>query len=220
MTTERLTELYDHRFSAQERARKEEIWEVLCTRYFQRFVHATDTVLDLACGQGEFIRNIRCAHKIAVDLNAQVTNILPPEIRFINTRADQLDGVESESVDLVFASNFFEHLEDKRSMDAVLLEVRRVLKRGGRLLNMQPNILYAPREYWDFYDHHLPLSHRSAAEGLAKNGFLIDLVIPRFMPYTTKSWLPSHPLLVDAYLRVPLAWRVLGKQFLIVGRKP
>src|SRR5690349_9502462 len=98
MTTERLTELYDHRFSAKERERKEEIWEVLCTNYFQQFVKPTDTVLDLACGQGEFIRNIRCAKKIAVDLNQQVMSILPPEIRFINARADQLAGVDTESV--------------------------------------------------------------------------------------------------------------------------
>lgn len=220
MTTERLTELYDHRFSAEERVRKEKIWEVLCRHYFQKYVAPSDTVLDLACGQGEFIRHIHCAHRIAVDLNAQVASILPPEIRFINTRADDLTGVASESVDLVFASNFFEHLEDKRAMDAVLKEVLRVLKRGGRLLNMQPNILYEPGRYWDFYDHHLPLSHRSAEEGFVKNGFVVDEVIPRFMPYTTKSALPKHPLLVRAYLAVPLAWRVLGGQFLIVGRKP
>jgi SAM-dependent methyltransferase len=220
MTTERLTELYDHRFSNAERVRKDKIWQVLCKHYFQQFVKPTDTVLDIACGQGEFIRHIQCATKIAADLNPQVQAILPPDIQFIHAPANALDPIASGSVDVVFISNFFEHLEEKRAMDAVLQEVLRVLKRGGRLVNMQPNILYEPGRYWDFYDHHLPLSHRSAEEGFVKNGFVVDKLIPRFMPYTTKSALPQHPLLVRTYLAVPLAWRVLGGQFLIVGRKP
>lgn len=220
MSTEHLTKLYDHRFSERDRARKNKVWEVLCRHFFQRFVQPTDTVLDIACGQGEFIRHIHCRHKIAVDLNPQVADNLPPEIRFLHTRADAMTDVASESVDVAFASNFFEHLESKRAMDAVLKEVMRVLKRGGRFLNMQPNLLYEPARYWDFYDHHLPLSHRSAREGFVKNGFEVEMVVPRFMPYTTKSALPQHPFLVRAYLAIPLAWRVLGGQFLIVGRKP
>ena len=31
---------------------------------------------------------------------------------------------------------------------------------------------------------------------------------------------PQHPLLVRWYLRFPLLWRILGKQFLIVADKP
>ena len=45
-------------------------------------------------------------------------------------------------------------------------------------------------------------------------------VLPRFLPYTTKSRLPQHPLLVRLYLRVPLAQRLLGKQAWVVAVKP
>jgi hypothetical protein len=45
-------------------------------------------------------------------------------------------------------------------------------------------------------------------------------VIPRFLPYTTRSALPKGPGLVALYLKVPIAWRFLGKQFLVVARKP
>jgi hypothetical protein len=41
--------------------------------------------------------------------------------------------------------------------------------------------------------------------------------IPRFLPYTTKSRLPSGPALVRLYLKVPLAWRVLGAQAFVVA---
>ena len=88
-------------------------------------------------------------------------------------------------------------------MNAVLQEVRRVLREGGRLINMQPNIRFEPGRYWDFYDHLLPLSDRSATEGLVQNGFVIEQVVARFVPFTTKSILPQHPWLVRAYLALP-----------------
>ena len=219
MRSEELTTLYQVRFSRDEREKKDRIWKVLCEQYFQRFVRATDTVLDLACGQGEFIRHIRCANKIAVDLNAEVKELLPPEIRFIRTSADDLSAVAEGSVDVCFVSNFFEHLQSKGQMDLVLCELRRGLKPGGRVVNMQPNVRVEPGRYWDFYDHVLPLSDRSAAEAYAKAGFSIELLVPYFVPFTTKSRLPQHPWLVRAYLALPPLWRLMGGQFVIVARK-
>lgn len=218
MSSNDLDVLYRHRFSQADRARKDRIWQVLCKHYFQRFIVPTDTVLDLACGQGEFIRHIACARKIAVDLNREVAGELGADIRFICASAERLDDIVTGSVDACFISNFFEHLESKQQMDAVLQEVRRVLKKGGRLINMQPNIRIEPGRYWDFYDHVLPLSDRSAAEGLVKNGFTIEAVVDRFVPFTTKSALPQHPLLVRAYLALPWVWRLLGGQFVIIAR--
>jgi hypothetical protein len=85
---------------------------------------------------------------------------------------------------------------------------------------MQPNIRYEPAKYWDFYDHLLPLSHLSAEEAFAKNGYRVELVIPRFVPFSTKSAYPTHPLFVRMYLRLPFVWRFLGGQFVIVARAP
>jgi hypothetical protein len=48
----------------------------------------------------------------------------------------------------------------------------------------------------------------------------IERLIPRFLPYTTRSRLPQHPAFVALYLAVPFVWRILGKQFLVVARKP
>lgn len=220
MKSEELTRLYQNRFSAEDRQRKDKIWRALCTHYFQQFVAPSDTVLDVACGQGEFIRHIQCAHKVAVDLNPEVQHILPPQIRFIVSSARDLSAIASGSVDVCFISNFFEHLETKTQMDEVLQEVKRVLRPGGRFVNMQPNIRFEPGRYWDFYDHVLPLSDRSAVEALEKNGFEVEIVVPRFVPFTTKSVLPQHPLLVRAYLAMPWVWKVLGGQFVVVARAP
>lgn len=218
MNDDGLSALYRYRFSARDRQKKEKIWAVLCEAYFQQFVKPSDTVLDIACGQGEFIRHIRCGRKIAVDLNREVEQHLAPDIEFHCSAANDLPGVATQSVDVCFISNFFEHLPSKEAMDEVLVEVRRVLRKGGILINMQPNIRYEPGRYWDFYDHVLPLSHLSAAEGLAKHGYVVEKLIPRFLPFTTKSALPQHPLLVRAYLALPLAWRFMGGQFLVIAR--
>jgi len=51
-------------------------------------------------------------------------------------------------------------------------------------------------------------------------GFTPVVVHPRFLPYTTKSRLPKAAIFVKAYLRFPLAWRILGKQALVVAEKP
>jgi hypothetical protein len=51
-------------------------------------------------------------------------------------------------------------------------------------------------------------------------GFDIELCIDRFLPYSTQGSLPTHPWLVRLYLHVPLVWKLLGKQFLVVASKP
>jgi hypothetical protein len=90
---------------------------------------------------------------------------------------------------------------------------------GGVLLILQPNIRFAYREYWDFIDHVLPLSDKSLAEALMLTGFSIDKMIPRFLPYSTKSGLPVNSFLVKWYLRLPFAWRIFGKQCFVAASK-
>jgi SAM-dependent methyltransferase len=218
MTGERLDELYRFRFSDKERSQKEAIWKVLCERCFQKFVESDDSVLDIACGFGEFSRYIQAGKKFAIDLNPAVQRDLPSDVQFYSTSADQMQEIPTSSIDVCFASNFFEHLESKRCMDAVLQEALRVLRPGGRFISLQPNIRYAPAKYWDFYDHILPLSHLSAAEAFTKNGYVVETLIPRFVPFSTKSSYPRHPIFVRAYLQVPMIWRFLGGQFLLVAR--
>jgi ubiquinone/menaquinone biosynthesis C-methylase UbiE len=220
VTEEGLKKLYAVRFSPAELERKNLIWKAMCEHYFQKLIRRTDVVLDIACGQGEFIRNIEAAAKIAIDINDSVERNLPSDVRFIRAPANAMTGVTSGTVDVCFVSNFFEHLESKAQMDEVLVEAYRVLKPGGKFICMQPNIRYASDRYWDFYDHVLPLSHLSAAEAFGKNGYIVERVVPRFVPFSTKSAFPTHPLLVRLYLALPIAWPLLGGQFVIVARKP
>lgn len=215
-----LAALYSVRFAPEERAAKDRIWKVLCEDFFSRYVRPSDTVLDIACGYGEFVNHIECRTRLAVDLNPDAAGCLLPGTTFYNRSCDDLSPIADGSVDVAFESNFFEHLPDKTILRTVVEEVRRKLRAGGRFVMLQPNIRYVGDAYWDFYDHLLPLSHLSCTELLVTCGYEIETVIPRFLPYTTKSGMPRHPALVRAYLRCPPLWRIFGKQFLIVARKP
>jgi hypothetical protein len=85
---------------------------------------------------------------------------------------------------------------------------------------MGPNIKYLAGDYWDFIDHHLPLSHVSLAEALHLAGFAVELSVPRFLPYTMSGKAEQPIWMLKLYLACPALWPLAGKQFLIVARKP
>jgi SAM-dependent methyltransferase len=211
--------IYAHRFSEEERLRKEQLWQVLCRHFFQRYVQPHDAVLDLGAGFCEFINNIECRARYAVDLSTETARFARSDVIVYQTPATDLSPLADGSLDLVFCSNFFEHLPDKGAMGRALDEIHRVLKFGGRLMILQPNIKYLVAEYWDFFDHHIPISHLSMVEALAGHAFTPLVVIPRFMPFTTKSALPQSRLLVRAYLKFPPAWRILGRQMFVLAER-
>jgi SAM-dependent methyltransferase len=215
-----LAELYKIRFSNEELPRKLAIWRVLCRQWFQKFIPANGTVIDVACGYGEFINNIEAARRIAIDLNRDARDRVGLGVEFRQLPATQLRSLGEGIGDVIFVSNFLEHLPDKAALDLFLDEVMATLKPGGRFVILGPNLRYLAGEYWDFYDHHLGLTHLSLSEALQLKRFRIDLCIDKFLPYTTQGALPTHPALVSLYLKVPLAWRLLGKQFFIVASKP
>jgi ubiquinone/menaquinone biosynthesis C-methylase UbiE len=125
--------------------------------------------------------------------------------------ASHIDDLADNSVDVVFVSNFLEHLKSKQEVLEVLLAIHRVCRLGGHVLVLQPNIKYVNQQYWDFFDHQTPLSDRSLAEALKRTGFEIERIYARFLPYTTKSTLPQYDFLVKLYLRLAPVWRLLGK---------
>lgn len=215
---QQLDKVYENRFAGRERARAE-VWKVLTRHYFQRWIDANNAVLDVGAGYCEFINHIQAQHKFALDLNPVTPLKAGPGVTVLNQDVTNSWSLDDRLLDVVFSSNFFEHLLSKEALQRCLKEAYRVLKPGGLLLAMGPNIRFSYNVYWDFFDHYLPLSDRSMAEALQTVGFRIEKVIPQFLPYTMSEGRIPRPILVRMYLAFPIAWKFLGKQFLLIARR-
>jgi SAM-dependent methyltransferase len=213
-----LQRIYAARFSADADYRQR-VWRVLIERFFQAYVRADAVVLDLGCGYGEFINQVGCGSKFAMDLNPDAPRRLAPQVKCLLQDCSARWPLEDASLDVVFTSNFFEHLPDKSSLGRTLDEIHRCLKPGGRLVAMGPNIKYLPGAYWDFWDHYIPLTETSLQEALENRAFRIEKCVARFLPYTMASG-PRYPLFfLSLYLALSPFWRFFGKQFLVIATK-
>jgi ubiquinone/menaquinone biosynthesis C-methylase UbiE len=214
-----IDKIYQARFDPATIAAKRELWNVLVEQFLQRYVPADAAVADIGGGYCEFINAVRCRKKYVIDLNPDVKSYADPDVEIIMSDASEIGTLPDASLDVAFASNFFEHLPSKEVLFEVLAEIRRVLKGGGKLLIIQPNIKYAYREYWDFIDHHLPLTEKSLGEALISTGYRVGECIPRFLPFSVNSSPSKSTKLLKLYLKMPLAWKLFGKQTFMVGIK-
>ena len=211
--------VYDLRFGERERSAKEGVWREIGRFLQRRFIPESSKVLDIATDIGYFIRNIRAAERWASDLR-DTSGSMPDDVRFIQSDGLSLaDAVPNDYFDVVFMSNYLEHLDSAESVIQQLRVAHRLLRVGGRIVILQPNIKLVGAAYWDFIDHRVPLTEVSLVEAATFAGFRTSELVPRFLPYSVKGHLPAHPLLVRAYLAFPPAWRLFGKQTLYVGRK-
>jgi SAM-dependent methyltransferase len=213
-----LKRLYGKRFAGKSEYR-DQVWRVLVDEYFTRWLPARATVLDLGCGHCEFINNVRSDKRFGMDLNPDTIQQAAPGVQILAQSCSEPWAISDDSLDVVFTSNFFEHLYTKRDLRDTLMQAWRCLRPGGRIIALGPNIRYLPGAYWDFYDHYLPLTELSLGEGMTETGFTLEMQIPRFLPYTMSGG-PQPPVwMLSVYLRLTVAWPLFGKQFLVVARK-
>jgi SAM-dependent methyltransferase len=169
-------------------------------------------VLELGAGYCHFINNIQAKERFAVDLWPGVVRCAIPPVKAHVGLASDLGFLPSASLDVVFASNLFEHLSQPQ-LAATLAEVKRTLKPTGSLMIGQPNFRYAYKEYFDDYTHVAMYSHVSLSDFLEANDFRVVECRGKFLPLTVKSRIPIHQLLIRLYLLSPI--KPMAKQMLI-----
>lgn len=205
--------LYEYRFRGISQASREAVWREIAPQIYG-WLGQPERVLDVAAGRGEFITAIPARERWAIDV-----------VDFLGDRPDihsvigdvRTTDLPNEHFDGVFVSNFLEHLYDADEIGAFLKRLRRAMSTGGKIAVLGPNFRYCAREYFDYADHSVALTHLAVEEHLFAAGFAIDRVVPRYLPYTFNGRLPPAPALVRMYLRFPPAWRILGKQFFVLA---
>jgi len=216
---ENLNKIYQIRFSGLEEYRNA-IWKILVKDFFSKWIQKGSVVLDLGCGYGEFINNVPDCERHAMDLNSDAGKHLDKDIHFHQQDCSKPWEIAPRSLDVIFSSNFFEHLPDKEALDQTIGHSMQALKPGGCLLAIGPNIAVLKGRYWDFWDHHVALSDQSLGELFEIHGLEIKRAISRFLPYNMVRVKKRPLFLVSLFLRLPFLWPIWGKQFFLAATKP
>jgi SAM-dependent methyltransferase len=209
-------QLYDFRFRHVSQTARTGVWQEIAAQVYE-WLGRPQRVLDVATGHGEFINAIDASEKWAIDtvdfLGPRTdVHMIVGDVRHVDLPTSYFDGV--------FVSNFLEHLDHADEIATLLQRLRDAMAPAGHMAVLGPNFRFCSREYFDFADHKVALTHRSVEEHLHAAGFLVDRVVPRFLPYSFRGRLPTNPALVRAYVRFPPAWKVLGKQYLLLATNP
>jgi SAM-dependent methyltransferase len=211
--------IYRFRFKEVDPDARRVVWEEI-TRYLEKRFGVPQRLLDVACGSGEFLNASQALERWGLDAieHAQLAS----DIRFLEGNYLDLQ-LPTHYFNMIVMSNILEHLGTRDAVFAFLDRAMEHLAPGGLLLIMGPNFKYSMKEYFDFADHNLILTDLSVGECLVGAGYELEAHIARFLPYSFRSKkgkIPGARYLTRLYLRIPLSWRFLGRQFLMVGRKP
>jgi SAM-dependent methyltransferase len=210
--------LYEYRFANVQQAARTAVWREIADSIHE-LLGRPQRVLDPAAGRGEFINAVNARERWAIDQVAYEEGTYEAGVHSIVSDVFDCE-LPAGHFDAVFVSNFLEHLTTQESVATFLERMHAALAPGGRIAIIGPNFRYCSREYFDMADHTLIFTHRAIAEHLYAAGFEPERIEPRFLPYSFTGRLPPSPALTRIYLRTPLAWKLLGKQFLVIGRRP
>ena len=193
------------------------VWAEI-VRYVARDIGPVDTLVELGPGYADFINQFPARRKIAFDLNPDMRAHAAPDVDFRVGDATTLPDLGPGTVDLVFASNFLEHLESVH-IDRTLARIYEVLKVGGKVVLLQPNYRLCAQHYFDDPTHRTALSDQDLANRLCSKGIFPLRIIPGLLPFSMKSVsvVPKWRVLVRAYLAMP--FRPGAAQMYVVGHK-
>lgn len=217
MTTLNLERIYQYRFNGVDGRRRDIVWSEISS-FILRLMGEPDRLLDPAGGRGEFINSASTTERWFIDMVEPPPGQVEPGVRVLTGDARRME-LPRDYFDGIFVSNFLEHLPTQEAVGEFLTRMFACQASGGRVAVMGPNFRYCGKQYFDCADHCVALTHVSVAEHIYAAGYEVDRVIPRFLPFSFRGLLPPSRRLTRLYLRVPPAWKVLGKQFLVIGRK-
>ena len=196
-------------------AARRAVWREI-VRYVRRDAGEVSTLVELGAGFCDFVNQFPAKKKIVYDLNPEMKSAAAADVDWVLGDARQIAELPDGSVDLVFASNFLEHLEGD-AVDELLEAVHAALRPGGRLMLIQPNHRRCAEHYFDDPTHVTVFDDRNIGPWLERAGFRIRRLVPGLLPFSMKSGAPKWPLLVRAYLNSPI--RPFAAQMYLVAER-
>lgn len=191
------------------------VWREI-VRYVRRDVGPVNTLIELGSGYGDFINQFPARHRFAFDLNRKMGEFMVPNVKFFAESAESIGQLPENSADMVFASNFLEHLDDK-SLERLMPLVRQVLVPEGRLVLLQPNHRLCADRYFEDATHVSIFSDENISPFLSRHGFEVVKLVPGLLPFSMKSRLPKWPFLVRLYLMSPV--KPMAAQMYVVAKR-
>jgi cyclopropane fatty-acyl-phospholipid synthase-like methyltransferase len=192
------------------------VWRVIA-EHLAPYIAPDARVLEIGAGYCDWINAVRAERRVAVDLWPGFARYCAAsvEARVLDASTD-LPSLGASAFDVVLASNVLEHFAPDAAA-AMIADVAALLRPGGRFIVVQPNFRYAWRQYFDDYTHRAVFTDVSLPNLLRAQGFHIEVVRPRFLPYSMRrARLPIRAWMVRAYLRSPI--KPGAGQMLVIGR--
>ena len=210
--------IYEYRFKGVDKNKKLSTWKIIA-EFIHEKLGKPNSMIDPAAGDCEFINQVPAKERWAVDMGEHTKRAAQPDIKVVIGNNLEVD-LPKNYVEGVYVSNFLEHLHSQEDVANFLERMFTILKPGGKIAIMGPNFKYCAANYFDFADHTVILTELGVAEHLYGAGFEVTEVHDRFLPLSFRGKIPVTDFLVRMYFQMPFAWRFMGKQFLLVAKKP
>ena len=186
-----------------------ELWGEHRSRYrFAAQFAAGQRILDVASGAGFGLQMLRRVQSCPIGLDYDASALhevrrLEPTAPLVHADATCLP-LANASIDLVVSFETLEHVPDARAM---VLEIRRVLKPGGRLVVSTPNRAFGPPERHTGNPFHIKEFTAAELHGLLSEAFS-NVQLYGQVPMKNYRYVPF--LMIEPH-REPaaLAWKLL-----------
>ena len=133
-------------------------------------IKENDKFLELGCGRGDFINEFTKLNlnTYAIDNNSFYKKNINT-LNFFNVDLENNTlPFDNDFFDVVYSKSFIEHFYYP---EKIFNETSRVLKKGGKFINLTPDWEIIYKEFYDDYTHRTPFTINSLKEIYLINGF-------------------------------------------------
>tara|TARA_B110001450_G_C17667372_1_gene500225 strand:+ start:7722 stop:8393 length:672 start_codon:yes stop_codon:yes gene_type:complete len=179
--------------------------------------------LELGCGRGDFLNEFTDLglDTYAIDNNEHYKENLKTKNFFNIDMTKSKLPFEDNSFDVVYSKSFIEHFYYPEN---IFKEVLRILKPGGKFINLTPDWEIIYKGFYEDYTHRTPFTKVSLSDIYLINGF-INPSVEKFkqLPilwkgnFITSFLSEATRLIVPDYFNKKYKWVRFSKEIMLLG---